>query len=251
MEKCDICGRELPKAHHSYGYILCHKHYSQYAKYKQFKDNNPLTTNDPNIIRIYEDYAIVEIRNKQQEYIADCIIDIEDVERIKPFKWRLSKKAHEELRQSLVVTGNSTTNKTIAIYRLIMNAPDGIQVDHIDNDRLNNRKSNLRLCTNQENQINVPKQKNNSSGFKGVWFDKSREKWVAEIRHNKIKVQLGRFSNYNEACWCRYIAESLIQGEFQNFKSKEEINNISTENIDIELLTLRVQEKLKQKSLIQ
>ena len=74
------------------------------------------------------------------------------------------------------------------------------QVDHINHDGLDNRRSNLRLVTNQENHYNMRmKGVNKTSQFKGVWRDKSRNKWAAMIRVNGKGKYLGRFENEEEA----------------------------------------------------
>lgn len=70
------------------------------------------------------------------------------------------------------------------IYQIIHSIdilPTDIQIDHIDGDKQNNNPSNLRLATNQDNQRNVKIQRNNTSGFKGVSYEKNRNKWKASI----------------------------------------------------------------------
>lgn len=91
------------------------------------------------------------------------------------------------------------------------------QVDHIDRDKSNNRWSNLRIATNSQNHINKEKQKNNTSGFKGVGFQKNRKHlktpWRVRIKVNKKEIYLGHFSTpekaalaYNEAA-IKYFGE--------------------------------------------
>ena len=74
-----------------------------------------------------------------------------------------------------------------------------LQIDHINGNCLDNRRFNLRLCNNIENNQNRKIDKRNSSGYKGVYFDKIRKKWVAEIKVNKCKKFIGRFINKEEA----------------------------------------------------
>lgn len=79
------------------------------------------------------------------------------------------------------------------------------QIDHINQDRLDNRFSNLREVTNKENNKNSTMQKNNTSGYTGVSFDGKR--WVAYITVDDKKKHLGRYKDKNEAILARKIAE--------------------------------------------
>jgi hypothetical protein len=80
-----------------------------------------------------------------------------------------------------------------------MGFPKNKQIDHIDHNRLDNRKCNLRLCTNQENSRNKGLNLNNTSGVKGVYFDKQLKKWRARITINYKSVHLGIFDDLEEA----------------------------------------------------
>lgn len=72
-------------------------------------------------------------------------------------------------------------------------------LDHIDGNPLNNRIENLRPATYAQNLANMKTPKSNKSGVKGVCFDKSKNKWVAEIKCNGVKHRLGRFDTLEEA----------------------------------------------------
>jgi hypothetical protein len=72
-------------------------------------------------------------------------------------------------------------------------------VDHADNNRTNNRIENLRECTNQQNSFNAQISKNNTSGVKGVSWDKSRNKWQSKTMFGRKTVHLGRFNTIDEA----------------------------------------------------
>lgn len=94
--------------------------------------------------------------------------------------------------------------KKMRIHRLVAIAfipnPDNKRcVDHIDNNRLNNKLSNLRYATHQENQYNRKMNKSNTSGCKGVYFDKKAKKWRAQIKIDGICIFLGRFDNIEDA----------------------------------------------------
>ena len=82
------------------------------------------------------------------------------------------------------------------------------QIDHIDYNPLNNHISNLRLVTDAENKLNLPMRKTNKSGHRGVHWDKSRNKWFAQIQRNKKTIALGRFDRLEDAVEARQKAEA-------------------------------------------
>lgn len=103
----------------------------------------------------------------------------------------------------------SIANKSYPVHRiawLLMTGemPNG-HIDHINGDGLDNRWSNLRLATHAQNRANSRRQKNNTSGFKGVVWDKARGKWIAAIRADGKGIYLGRF-NTPEAAHAAYVA---------------------------------------------
>ncbi len=89
--------------------------------------------------------------------------------------------------------------KTILLHRLIMNFPEGLQIDHINRKPLDNRRENLRLATKQFNAMNRTEMISNTSGFRGVSFSKLRKKWESYITYNRKKINLGRFINFEDA----------------------------------------------------
>jgi len=107
--------------------------------------------------------------------------------------------------------------KDYLIHRLIFmyfNGKFPKYVDHIDNDRLNNRIENLRECSNQQNSFNSKIGKNNTSGIKGVSWSKNRNKWEAKIQVNRKTIHLGRFSDINEATKAVNYYRQHYHGEF-------------------------------------
>ena len=86
--------------------------------------------------------------------------------------------------------------------------------DHIDRNALNNRKSNLRKATRQENARNRSLSTNNTSGCTGVHFNKSHNRWVAGIGYNNKHIRLGEFIDKADAIVARLKAEKEYYGEF-------------------------------------
>lgn len=104
--------------------------------------------------------------------------------------------------------------KTTYMHRLLMNAPDGVEVDHINGNGLDNRRSNLRLATRQQNCVNRPPVPNKTSRFKGVSWCRSSKKWVAVIHTNRKKTTLGYFVDEKEAARAYDKEASIRFGEF-------------------------------------
>lgn len=96
-----------------------------------------------------------------------------------------------------------------------MPVPKGMQIDHLDHDRSNNRIENLRLVTHKENGRNISKKKNNTSGITGVRWNKARQKWVAQISINKKGIYLGLYNNLLDAVAARKRAEKFY-GFYEN-----------------------------------
>lgn len=104
-----------------------------------------------------------------------------------------------------------TGNYIKEMHRWIMGDPKGKYVDHVSGNTLDNRRSNLRVCTNAANLRNNRKTRpNNTSGKTGVWLDKQNSKWVAEIKVNYKKISLGRFKSFKDACKVRRKAEKTF-----------------------------------------
>jgi len=126
-------------------------------------------------------------------------VDDEDYEYLKQFNWQVDK-------YNCVKTHKNALLKDYLIHRIIMKAPKDLEVDHIDGDRLNNQKNNLRLVQSSQNKMNRGPRKDCKSGYKGVSFHKQNENWCARIKTNGKYLHLGCFNNkidaakaYNEA----------------------------------------------------
>ncbi len=87
-------------------------------------------------------------------------------------------------------------------------------IDHINGNPTDTRISNLREATQYQNTLNRGISKNNISGYKGVHFDKSRNKWMAYINFNKLRINLGRFSCKHTAARAYNLAARMYHGKF-------------------------------------
>lgn len=159
---------------------------------------------------IYESYCECSVSRKNGEKIL-FTIDLEDYEKIKKHQWYISKTGYAKTK---------IKNKDMSVHRLITNCDSNLTVDHIDNDKLNNKKSNLRMCTMAQNNMNKKNLKQNISGYRGVHWHKTRKKWVAQISiNNKIKY-LGIFEKIEDAIKRRKESEQIYYGEYAHKEAK-------------------------------
>ena len=130
-------------------------------------------------------------------------VDNEDFEKLKNINWRYSRG------------GYATSEKLGFLHRFITDCPDGKVIDHIDHDPLNNRKSNLRICTPQQNAMNQSVQKRKkSSKYKGVFFNNTYNYWTASIKYNQCNYLLGNFLEEEEVALAYNKKALELFGEF-------------------------------------
>jgi hypothetical protein len=122
------------------------------------------------------------------------ILDPQDYYRFGNFKWWVHSNGSNLYAARTEIT-EKLQSKIIYLHRMICDPPDGLVVDHRFGNTLDNRRENLRLATHSQNMRNRRKIANTSSRFIGVWLDKKRNKWTAQIRYNGKKLWLGRFSS--------------------------------------------------------
>lgn len=133
------------------------------------------------------------------------IVDDADFEWLNQWKWCMTSRGY--------IHRNAGTNGYILIHRLIMDAPHGKDVDHINGNRADNRRSNLRVCSRSENLCNKGLLSNNTSGFKGVSrFRKT--KWQTYINIQGKRYNLGHFSSKEEAAKVYNEAALKYHGKF-------------------------------------
>lgn len=214
MYKCEICGRECFKKHSLQEYkCLCSKHMHQLFKYGKFLDNNPRTQKDLNDIKINGDIAEIELYDgRTSDIIGSCIVDAEDVNKVRYHKWRIS--------HGHVITGSKTKGYQQDIgYFVLNNDNKDLVIDHINGNPYDNRKVNLRLCEQKKNVLNKHFMSLNTSGVIGVTRDKRKgrtSQWVAEIRYENKKTFIGAYLTIEEAAYARYCAENILFKEFRN-----------------------------------
>lgn len=147
-----------------------------------------------------------------------AIVDDEDFERVSRYKWSYKPVSGKGYAARKAYYGGGRKNpirETIQLHRFIMGANDRkVVVDHINGDGLDNRRSNLRLCTQAENMRNSAIYSCNKTGYKGVHFNKRDGKYQANIRVNKKLLFLGYFDDALQAAKAYNNAAAQYFGEF-------------------------------------
>lgn len=136
-----------------------------------------------------------------------ALVDDEDFEELSKYKWYYSCGYARR-------TGPRPRQERIYMHRTIMNPPKDKLIDHINHDTLDNRKNNLRISTKSTNGMNRGKNKNNSSGYKGVHFKKDKNKWCARITIERKIIFLGYFNNPLDASLAYNNAAINIHKDF-------------------------------------
>ena len=195
MEICKVdgCNNEIHYKKGKNGGYCC-KHYMQIRQNGKILKR---TERDKNEIIDCGDYCEICLYQKNKE-IARTKIDKEDLEKIENYKWCLSKIGY---------TAGVINKKLIYLHQFILSKKQKFDIDHINRDKLDNRKQNLRHCTRSQNCINRK--------ISGITWHKGVNKWRARITINYKEIRLGCFKYKQDAINVRINAEKQY---FKKFK---------------------------------
>ncbi len=144
------------------------------------------------------------------------IVDDEDYGELSRWTWAYHKNGY-------AYRATSSWGKCLKFFmhREIMNAPEGKDIDHINGDKLDNRKPNLRICTRSQNMANMRRSRG-ASQYKGVIWDNSRQRWQARITVNYKGIYLGRFDSETEAARAYNVAALHYFGSYASLNEIDE-----------------------------
>lgn len=147
---------------------------------------------------------------KYGEFIV--LYDDEDHGKILKHTWGISKYGNNFYAKTMI--GEKNKQKILYLHRFILNAKYGDIIDHKDNNTLNNKKSNIRFCSHQNNMMNRKPEKNSSSKFKGIYYNKNSNLWHSQIYKNFKKIHLGYFENEIDAALAYNGAAKYLFGKY-------------------------------------
>lgn len=175
----------------------------------------------PNIYEEHDNYYKVFLNQDDNRFF---LIDKEDYPIVSQYKWCLD---HD----------NYIVNKEIKLHNFVYDKEisNGYIIDHINGNPFDNRKSNLRLCTHSQNSCNQRLNIKNTSGHKGVWFDKKHNKWCASIKVNNKNIWLGRYDEFKDAVKVRENAEQEYHGVYSTKESRGTYHTLSLDEILAEI----------------
>lgn len=143
----------------------------------------------------------------------ECLVDDEDYERISKFKWRSVKGNAGIYARRTPHKTLDRTSSTQQMHREIIGAKKGQIVDHINRNTLDNRRENLRLCTNGQNRANSKTTMGvRGSNYRGVY--KRGSKFRTQLRYNNKLYSIGTFNSEKEAAIAYNVAALNFHGEF-------------------------------------
>ena len=139
-----------------------------------------------------------------------AIVDADDFEFINRWKWQYIKSGY----------ANRVTNRgrgnyiNVLMHRVVTSCPEGKQVDHINGNKLDNRKSNLRIVSSSQNNYAKSLASNNKSGFKGVSYESRSNKWIAVIIKEGKRKHIGTYPDPVTAAFAYNEAAEQMFGEY-------------------------------------
>lgn len=136
------------------------------------------------------------------------LYDKEDEPLVREYKWYVSV-SHDKYPYAAAYS----KERLVLMHRLICNTPKKMFTDHVNGNTLDNRRANLRACTNSQNQANSAKKKNNKSGYKGV-VQVTKNRWLAKINKDNKRRSLGWFDNPVDAAKAYDKAARELHGQF-------------------------------------
>ena len=152
-------------------------------------------------------------------YVA--LVDDEDYEWLSQWKWHAAAYSRGQwyairlcLRGECDHSNGRKWRHRVWMHRVLMNAPGGLDVDHINGNTLDYRRENLRICSQADNNKNVCRRRDNRSGYRGVYWNKEKRRWCSLISCDGIRIYLGAFDDVKDAARAYNAAAIEHHGEF-------------------------------------
>ena len=192
-DSCLVCGSDKHvQKYGKDGNYYCSKHTHQMDRYKKTFETEP-------IYNLLPEYVSVKIFGEFGVESEEVLLDYIDLEKFFYQQWNVSDYCK--------------SNEVGLFHRYVFDEiEDGMVVDHINKNKLDNRRINLRICSHVNNSRNSIIGKSNSSGVIGVCFNKDKNKWKSYLNVNGKQIHLGYFESFDDAIISR------LNGEREYFK---------------------------------
>lgn len=203
---CKICG--MPMTNYINNIPYCKRHYLQIKRHGKILNR---TIYEPNEWKVLNNYAICITYNKYGIPNNIVKVDIDKMEELKRYKIYCRK--HDCGKQYACLSING---KKVLLHRYLMNVYNkeytlNSSIDHINGDSLDNRMSNLRICSHKDNMKNIKK----GDKIIGVYKSPNKNnKWIARIMSNYKTIDLGYFNTFEEAVIARLTKEKELCNEY-------------------------------------
>jgi len=234
LGKCNNCGRVLPTRKAD---LI--KHPPKRCMYCSNIGNHFSVETSRNSWNVVGDTAYCNV--EYSGVIVQFFVDSDMYEELSSYIWRISKKK----TKYYVTTGSGHKGTLKYLHNIVVgDAPEGLEVDHIDGNSLNNKKSNLRFISHIENIHNIRANRiDNQIGIRGISFDSKKKLFVVDLSFNNHRYYVKPWKTLEQAVWCRHIFEDYFNLPMLNYnplfeqyntlqdKEKEEIKNYTLSKI--------------------
>lgn len=201
LTKCLNCGKILPTSKRNLinsppkRCVFC----SNIGNHSNIKTNTNQWT-------LYDDYAVCNVMYNNK--IISFYIDAEDYDKTKEKVWRISQKK----QKYYVISGSYKKNTMIYLHEFILgNRIPGTEIDHLDGNSLNNRKSNLRQVSRQDNIDNQRATRiDNQIGIRGIAYNKRNKRYKVDFNYHGVRYYTTDWKTLEEAVWCRKCFEDYF-----------------------------------------
>lgn len=142
--------------------------------------------------------SLIPLQARDGSVRAHAIVDTADADWVAQWRWHLHNRGYAV---RILPRREGNGRGVVLLHRALLGlvAGDGLEGDHINHDRLDCRRSNLRVTTKAGNRQNMPSRANASSQYRGVYWYKARGKWGAQVKYQGRQHNLGLFSNEEDA----------------------------------------------------
>ena len=210
-EICCICGQQAYSK--TKGRCYCAKHFNSMYTFGQPFGKIQTTRKCNNSYVYYPEYnAYAVIENVKDPNTKVFLISEEDFEKIHNKSWYIDTQGY--INTSVPRNDGTTRSIPIKLYNYIMEPQKGNVIDHMNRNKLDNRRENLRECTKLENDRNKIQEVNKSPIFRGVRLTENGKKYRTRIKVMDKEINLGTYETKEEAINARLEAEKRYYGEF-------------------------------------